>query len=84
MTTSYGGPRVIDLRPDRAQAVKVLADLVAVGDIAKRTGLAVSTVWNWPGRYADFPAPLGRLAAANVYWWPEVQAWLAMTGRQAS
>lgn len=46
-------------------------------DIAKRVGLSVSTVNNWPARYDDFPEPVTRVNGGYnpVYLWDEVWAW---------
>jgi len=61
---------------------RVLADLVSAGDLRKRLGLGRTTVFTWQIRHRTFPSPVGRVAGADVWWFPEVDAWLVATGRR--
>lgn len=54
-----------------------IVDLVSVAEIAARAKVAVPTVQSWRRRHADFPAPLVILAAAPVWAWDNVAAWIA-------
>lgn len=66
----------IDLR-DYAPAVP-RPDLVGIGEIAERAGVAVNTVHAWRRRHADFPAPVARLAVGPVWLWQDVERWTAV------
>ena len=36
---------------------------------------------NWRSRHADFPEPVLVLTNVLVWYWPEVEDWLARSGR---
>ena len=56
--------------------------LVGAPEIAERLGLArPQVVHNWRYRHADFPVPLVELRQGNVWYWPDIEEWLQMTGR---
>jgi integrase len=56
--------------------------LVGAEEIARRLEVArPQTVYNWRRRYVEFPEPAFTLQRAAVCYWPEVEAWAAMTGR---
>lgn len=57
-------------------------DLVGAREIADRLGVSSnSIVYDWMRRYDDFPRPLVRLSAGNIWLWSEVAAWAKRTGR---
>lgn len=57
-------------------------DLVGAREIADRLGIAGnSVVYDWMRRYDDFPRPVARLSAGNIWLWSEVAAWARRTGR---
>ena len=55
--------------------------LVGPTEIAQRAGVRKPAVPGWRGRYPDFPQPVAELRTGPVFWWPEVYAWLVLTGR---
>ena len=56
--------------------------LVGAPEIAERLGLArPQVVHNWRYRHADFPVPIAELRQGNVWYWPDIEEWLQMTGR---
>jgi len=59
--------------------------LVGAAEIAERAGLRQrQTVHLWRNRYPDFPAPIADLHQGLIWSWPEVEAWLRVTGRLGS
>jgi hypothetical protein len=57
--------------------------LVGAPEIAERLGLArPQVVHNWRYRHAEFPTPLAELRQGNVWYWPDIEEWLRMTGRR--
>ena len=51
-------------------------------EIAESLGLArPQVVHNWRYRHADFPVPIAELRQGNVWYWPDIEEWLEMTGR---
>jgi Putative ATPase subunit of terminase (gpP-like) len=55
--------------------------LVSMARIAERLDTGRSTVYNWSVRYAeDWPAPVAGEGKSAVYWWPEVQVFIARHG----
>jgi len=57
-------------------------ELVSVGDIATRSGQANATVRQWAIRGTNnFPSPVARTAAGDIYLWSEVGLWLRVTRR---
>ena len=52
------------------------SDLVSVAEIAARSGRSPNTVQSWRRRHRDFPNPVATLAAAPVWAWPDVAAWI--------
>lgn len=54
-----------------------MLDLVGVAEIAERAKVKRQTVRLWLIRHDDFPPPVAKLVAANVWLWPDVEAWLA-------
>jgi hypothetical protein len=64
------------VKPDKA-------NLVRIADIAARTGVAPATVGSWQTRFGDWPEPLlapDRRRSGAVYWWPDVEQFLAARG----
>ena len=56
--------------------------LVGATEIAERLGVDRKTVSQWRQRGTDgFPAPVATLRQANVWAWPDVEAWARSTGR---
>ena len=55
--------------------------LVGLIEIARRAGVRRPVVSDWRRRHADFPQPVVELAVGPVFWWPDVERWLAATGR---
>lgn len=57
-------------------------DLVGAREIADRLGIrSASVVHDWRRRHPEFPAPVARLGAGNIWLWSEVAAWARRTGR---
>ena len=56
-------------------------DLVAAGDVARRSGWTVGAVDKWTRRYDDAPRPVAITSAGALYLWSEWEPWLARTGR---
>ncbi len=56
--------------------------LVGYIEIAKRAGVRRPVVTQWRGRFEDFPEPVADLQTGPVWWWPDVEKWLKMTGRE--
>lgn len=58
-------------------------DLVGATEIAHRADVKLDTVDKWRRRPMEvpFPEPVVRLAAGDVWSWPDVQKWLQQTGR---
>lgn len=56
--------------------------LVGLIEIAQRAGVQRPVVSTWRSRYPDFPVPIRELHVGPVFWWPQVKAWLAATGRR--
>lgn len=56
-------------------------DLVGVAEIARRAGVAWSTVQSWRRRHRDFPAPVKKLDMGPVWWWSDVARWTARERR---
>ncbi len=63
---------------ERLTIAPLLSDLVGQTEIAQRAGTTPGTIDTWRRRHADFPEPLARLAAGNVWRWEDVAAWLAI------
>lgn len=56
--------------------------LVGAKEIAERLGVSKnSVVYDWLRRHRDFPRPIARLSAGNIWAWPDVEAWARRTGR---
>jgi hypothetical protein len=68
--------RVIEL------TTRVGRQLVGLTEIAQRAGTQKQAVSMWQSRHEDFPEPIAVLRTGQVWWWPEVQAWLQKTGRR--
>lgn len=66
---------------EKAAVEEALDLVVTTGDIARRIGVAPSTPAMWAQRHAGFPEPIGRVGKADVWYWPEVHAWLKSTGK---
>lgn len=52
------------------------SELVSVAEIAARSGRSPNTVQSWRRRHRDFPRPVATLAAAPVWSWSDVAAWI--------
>ena len=50
--------------------------VITIGDVSRRTGLALDTVKHWVYRYKEAPRPVGKSAAGALYWWPDWLEWL--------
>ena len=68
---------------DEAQADRLVRadDLVAAGDVARRTGWTVTAIDQWTRRHDDAPRPVAITSAGALYLWSEWESWLAKTGR---
>lgn len=54
------------------------ADLIiGIAELAKCAKVKPDTVQKWRQRHADFPEPVRVLAAGPIWYWPDVEAWLA-------
>ncbi len=51
--------------------------VVTAADIGGRAGVSAQAVHNWRQRYDDFPQPLRTIGNYQVWYWPEVEKWLA-------
>ena len=51
--------------------------VVTAADIGGRAGVSAQAVHNWRHRYEDFPVPLRVIGNYQVWYWPEVERWLA-------
>lgn len=49
-------------------------DIVMIADIAERTKVSKGAVQGWMRR-SDFPKPVTKIRAGNVYDWGEVYLW---------
>jgi hypothetical protein len=59
-----------------------LNDLVGAAEISRRLGLASSSVVrDWRRRHPAFPTPVLQLTMGPIWFWPDVRAWAASTGR---
>ncbi len=67
---------------NRAEVEELMVDIVTTGEIARMFGVSQPAVSNWTKRYASFPRPLKVIGKAEVYWWPEVEAWYDDLGWQ--
>lgn len=56
--------------------------LVGLIEIAQAAGVRRPVVSMWRTRYADFPLPVQELAVGPVFWWPDIEEWLRLTGRR--
>lgn len=56
-------------------------DLVGVKEIANNAGVSTPAVINWINRYSDFPPPVVTLGCGPIFQWPQIEKWLAATGR---
>jgi len=65
---------VMDARMD----AQVKASMVSVTEIAQRAGTTPGTVHQWRHRHDTFPAPVTVLATGPVWWWEDVERWLAI------
>lgn len=83
-TRGFVEPAVGEARPARRlseakapyESSRVAGDLVSVAEIAARSGRSPNTVQSWRRRHRDFPTPVAMLAAAPVWAWPDVAAWI--------
>lgn len=57
-------------------------DLVGAAEIGQRLHVESISVHSWLRRYADFPRPIAKLRAGNVWAWSDVEAWAKATGRK--
>lgn len=56
--------------------------LVGATEIAQRMGSTRrALVTDWQRRHEDFPAPVVRLSAGDVWAWGDVEKWARKTGR---
>lgn len=56
--------------------------LVGLTEIAQRAGVQKPAVAMWRTRFiGEFPSTVADLRTGPVFWWPEVEAWLKLTGR---
>jgi hypothetical protein len=55
--------------------------LVGLIEICMRAAVQRPVVTMWRKRHDDFPTPVAELTVGPVFWWPEVERWLAATGR---
>lgn len=52
-----------------------------LSDLARELRVTRQTVWNWTGRYADFPIPVAHTAAGPLWPAQEVKRWAASRGK---
>jgi hypothetical protein len=58
--------------------------IVGNQEISQRTGASKALIHSWTSKpHRGFPAPLVRLAAGPLYWWPEVSRWLTTQAETA-
>ena len=74
------------MMPDPDRTVRV-GDLVTLEQIAERCGVGPNAVANWAARSdglqykPGMPAPVRDVPRSRLWLWPEVAAWLELTGR---
>lgn len=61
---------------ERTAPYEAASDLVSVAEIAARSGRSPNTVQSWRRRHRNFPRPIATLAAAPVWEWSDVAAWI--------
>ena len=56
-------------------------EMVGVAEVAERAGVKADTVHAWRQRHPTFPDPAQDLAMGPVWWWSDVERWLAVERR---
>lgn len=79
---SDDGGTLYYLVPSEAIVRLRLADLVALGDVAKLAGVEKDTVIKWIARHPGFPSPVVETSAGKIWQREDVIKWLKATGRR--
>lgn len=68
-------------RPRKKPEASPLTDLVTGAEVGRRLGVSTQRAHQL-AKMPGFPAPVGRVATAIVWRWPEVEAWNAQRPRK--